>query len=44
MYNIIYYKYDNEVVDTAKNRTEAIYLCNEYKIAFNTNKIKIQKK
>lgn len=43
MYNIIYYEYYNEVVDTAENLTEANYLCNEYKYAYNTSKIKIQK-
>ena len=41
MYNILYFDYGKEVVDTAENFKEAKYLLKEYKMAFQSNNLKI---
>lgn len=43
-YNIIYNsEYGSEVVDEAEDRKEAMFLREEYKIAFKTNNINIKR-
>ena len=43
MYNILYFDYGREVVDTAETFKEAKYLLKEYKTAFQSNNLKIAK-
>ena len=40
MYELIY---NNEVIDTAETKKEALYLQTEYNMAFKTTSIKIKK-
>ena len=41
MWNILYFDYGREVVDTAVTFKEAKYLLKEYKMAFQSNNLKI---
>lgn len=43
MYNIVYFDYGKEIVDTAKTFKEAKYLLKEYRMAFQSNNLKIEK-
>jgi len=43
MYNILYFDYGKEIVDTAETFKEAKYLLKEYRMAFQSNNLKIAK-
>ena len=43
MYNILYFDYGKEIIDTAETFKEAKYLLKEYKMAFQSNNLKISK-
>ena len=43
MWNILYFDYGREVVDTAETLKEARYLLKEYKMAFQSNNLKIRR-
>ena len=34
--------YNSELIDSTKNQTEALYLLNEYKLAFKSNDVILQ--
>jgi len=43
MYNILYFDYGKEIVDTAETFKEAKYLLKEYKMAFQSTNLKISR-
>ena len=43
MWNILNFDYGKEIVDTAETFKEAKYLLKEYKMAFNSNNLKISR-
>ena len=43
MYNIIYFQYGREVIDSAGTLKEAKYLLKEYRTALKTQNVKIQR-